>query len=75
MKKLQILTYFKLCILVTKDYETAKSLAPGIISCFDDILNNFHRLWITENRDVLSDRFLNSFERKRDAFLECLKSI
>ncbi len=64
------LSYFKLCVLVLKDYDTAKALVDSINACFSDISDNFKGLWNTENRDSGSEIFLNKLEKKRNDFLE-----
>ncbi len=67
------LSYFKLCVLVTKDYDKAKVLIPMVRLCAEDIISNFKKLWVTENRPVFGNIFSNKIKKRQDAFYEFIK--
>ncbi len=69
------LSYFKLCMLVTKDYEKARELIPQINFCTDDIQKNFFKLWVTENRPALGSIFIGNIERRVKEFNEYIKNM
>ncbi len=62
------LSYFKLCILVLKDFDRAKELISDIRFCFSEISGNFSRLWLTENREGGGEIFPGGLARKQAAF-------
>ncbi len=67
------LSYFKLCIHSTKDYDKAKELILPIRFCADEIILNFTRLWKTENRDFFGDKYPNGLKAKIKAFDEFIE--
>ncbi len=69
------ISYFKLCIHVLKDVETAKRLGESIKACYDDIFANFQRLWMTENREFGCDLFPNTLQKQKESFLKCYETL
>ena len=62
--------YIRLCISTTMDFEKAKELSVSLIECYDDILDNYKRLWITENRETGVEIFIDYIKEKRKTVLK-----
>ncbi len=67
-------SYFKILSLVTKDFDTAKSLIPRIEACFDEIIDMFPKLWVTESRPARVEIFTNSILRQKNKFTDFIKN-
>ena len=67
--------YFKLCVLCTKDYEKAASLAESIKMCYDEITSNYARLWRTENREFGSNLFPGYLKSTQAQFEDKAKNL
>lgn len=61
--------YIRLCVTTTLDTEKAKELSASLIDCYDDILNNYKRLWITENRETGVEIFMNYINEKKSTLV------
>lgn len=62
--------YMKLCLLALDEEERAKKLSKEVMSGYDCILENYKKLWLTENRENGSEIFLNFIKKKRDELID-----
>lgn len=67
--------YFNLCALFLKDYDTARSLIASIEECYKDIFANYKRLWLTENRENGSQKFICLLKDRKSDFDKCVKEV
>ena len=65
--------YMKLCLLRLNDQETAKTLAGEVLAGYEEILANYKRLWLTENRENGSEKFTGFIERKKSALEQLVR--
>jgi len=68
-------SYVRLCVSTTSDPEKAKELSASLTDCYDDILNNFKNLWISENRESGVEIFMNYIEEKKERIKSLQKSL
>lgn len=66
-------SYFKLCILVTKDFEAAKEYINDIKAAFNELIEAFPKLWVTESRPARVEIFMTSLEKYRSDFINYLE--
>lgn len=63
-------SYMKLCIHKLEDLEKALTLSEEVLVGYDDILEHFPRLWLTEARPVCMNVVPERYEKRKDALLK-----
>ena len=70
-----ISSYIRLCVSTTFDTNKAKILSTELIECYDDILGNFKKLWVTENRETGFEIFNDYIKLKKENVIKLQQNI
>ena len=57
------------------DYEKAKDLSQKLVEYYDDILDNYKQLWISENRETDVEIFTDYIKLKKENVIKLQETL